>query len=95
MLLVSALRQGQNPAVTLERLKGVCGVWRSTVKRWQRYFQELFAQSVCYRRISGQLMGPIAEDQLPAALLERFYPGCGGQPKTALVNCLKTLAQGP
>ena len=43
MLIVSALRQGQNPDITLERLKGLCGVWRSTVKRWQRYFCKLFS----------------------------------------------------
>jgi hypothetical protein len=53
VLLVSALRQGQNPDITLTRLKGLCGVWRTTVKRWQRYFKELFARSVNYRRLSG------------------------------------------
>jgi hypothetical protein len=92
--LVSALRQGQNPSVTLERLKRLCGLWRSTVKRWQRYFRDLFAQSIGYRRLSGQLMPPIAKDQLPAALLARFYP-VGGEPQSALVSCLRALALGP
>lgn len=94
LLIVSALRQGKNPAVTLERLKGLCGVWRSTVKRWQGYFKHLFAQSIGYRRLSGHLMPPIPPGQLPGALLERFYPA-GGDPETALVTCLKTLALGP
>ena len=94
MLLVTALRQGQNPAITLERLKGLCGVWRSTVKRWQRYFRDLFAQSIGYRRLSGHLMPPIAAEQLPGALLTRFYQACG-EPKVALVTCLLTLALGP
>ena len=94
LLLVSALRQGQNPVVTLERLKSLCGVWRSTVKRWQRYFRDIFAQSIKYRRLSGHLMPPIASDQLPGSLLARFYKACG-EPQAALVTCLRTLAQGP
>jgi hypothetical protein len=49
VLLASALRQGQNPDITLERLKGLCGVWRTTVKGWQRYFKEIFTRSVNYR----------------------------------------------
>jgi len=94
LLLVSALRQGQNPAVTFERLKSLCGVWRSTVKRWQRYFRDIFTQSLEYRRLSGHLMPPIASGQLPGALLERFYLSCG-EPEVALVTCLQTLALGP
>ena len=94
LLLVSALRQGRNPVFTLERLKGLCGVWRSTVNRWQRYFRDLFAQSIRYRRLSGHLISQIASDQLPAALLARFCQTCA-DPQTALVTCLQTLARGP
>jgi hypothetical protein len=93
-LLVTALRQGQNPAVTLERLKGLCGVWRSTVKRWQRYFQKLFVDSIGYRRLSGHLIPPIDSERLPGDLLARFYHACG-EPRTALITCLKALALGP
>jgi hypothetical protein len=94
VLLVSALRQGKNPAITLERLKGLCGVWRSTIKRWQRYFQDLFAQSIGYRRLAGYLIPPIGSDHLPGALLARFYKRFQG-PEEALANCLKALALGP
>jgi hypothetical protein len=94
VLLVTALRQGRNPQVTLERLKGLCGVWRTTVKRWQRYFRDLFCQSIRYRRLAGHLIPPIEDNQLPGQLLDRFYIS-GVQPEAALVNCLKALAQGP
>jgi hypothetical protein len=94
MLLVSALRQGQHPIVTLQRLNALCGVWRSTVKRWQRYFQELFPQDIGYRRICGRLIPPIGPDQLPGELLARFYRSCW-QPESALANCLRALAMGP
>ena len=92
LLLVTALRQGKNPTVTLQRLKAFCGVWRSTVNRWQSYFLNLFVKSSRYRRLSGYFMPPIAEDKLPKTLLERF---CRCDPQTALVSCLHALALGP
>jgi len=94
VVLVTALRQGLNPQVTLNRLKALCGLWRSTVKRWQRYFRDLFAESIAYRRLSGRLMPPIPAHRWPKDLLTRFYLVCG-QPEAALVNCLRVLASGP
>ena len=92
MLLVTALRQGQKPAVTLERLKALCGVWRSTVNRWQGYFRKLFVKSSRYRRLSGYFMPPIAAEKLPKAMLERFNHF---EPEAALLTCLHILALGP
>lgn len=93
VLLVSALRQWRHPLVTLQRLRALCGVWRATVKRWQRYFRELFADSIGFRRLCGRLMPAIDRGRLPAALLERF---CRNRPaQTALIDCLKALAMGP
>lgn len=93
-ILVTALRQGRNPAVTLERLKGLCGVWRSTVKRWQRYFQHLFPHSDGYRRLAERLLLPGASNRLPRALILRFAQ-VYHHPETALAFCLKALAAGP
>ncbi len=92
LLLVSALRQGQKPVITLERLKALCGVCRLTVKRWEHYFRELFAESIRYRRLSGRLFPPIDPEQLPRALLSRFAPDGS---EAALANCLRVLALGP
>lgn len=94
MLLAAALRQGHQPAITLERLKALCGVWRSTVNRWRRYFCELFAQTANYRRLSGRLWPPIAAEQLPKELLRRFCRS-RGDPQGALAACLTALAAGP
>jgi len=94
MFLVTAFRQGRKPAVTLERLKGLFGMWRSTIKRWQHYFLDVFAQSIEYRHLSGRLIPPIRSEQLPGMLLKRFYLSCK-EPEVAVVTCLKTLALGP
>jgi len=93
VLLVSALRQG-NPVYTLEQLKALCGVWRSTVSRWQKYFRHIFAQSIGYRRLLGRLVPQTMPGPLPAGLLARFAQ-TGADPQTALVSCLRALAMGP
>jgi hypothetical protein len=95
LLLVSALRQGQKPVITLERLKALCGVCRLTVKRWEHYFRKLFTESIRYRRLSGRLLPPIDPGQLPSALLSRFAPTHCVPPEAALANCLRALALGP
>jgi len=94
LLIITALRQGRNPDRTLEQLKGLFGVWRSTVNRWKHYFQELFPQSIKYRRLAGHLIPPIQSSHLPKALLGRFESAVQN-PETALVNCLRILALGP
>ena len=94
LLLVTALRQGHGPVVTLQRLKALCGVWRSTVNRWQRYFKDLFIQSDSYRRLRGYLMPPPAPDVLLRDLLQRFYR-LYPDAQMALVICLRSLALGP
>jgi len=93
VLLVSALRQG-NPVYTLERLKALYGVWRSTVNRWRKYFRDVFAQSISYRRLLGHLMPQAPSGPLPATLLSRFCRICS-DPQAALITCLEGLARGP
>lgn len=94
LLIVTSLRQGRNPDFTLERIRGIYSVWRSTVNRWKYYFRELFPQCIGYRGLAGYLIPPIQSSHLPKALLERFG-NTFQEPETALVNCLRTLALGP
>lgn len=94
LLLVTALRQGRNPDITLERIKGLCGIWRSTINRWRDYFKAIFPQSKRYRRLAGHLSPQAASDRLLLDLLKRFSQGAAG-PERSLVNCLRALAMGP
>lgn len=93
VLLLTALRQGKNPDITLERLKGLCGVWRSTVNRWRDYFLKIFPDSLPWRRLSGHVM--IKEtNSLIHDLLSRYYQNAQ-EPETAMTKCLQGLAMGP
>ncbi len=94
LLLVTALRQNKNPDVTLKRLKKFCGVWRSTVNRWKKYFLSLFPQSEAYRRLDGPLMPQGNIGCFLYDLLERLSETLD-HPEAALVRCLKLLVLGP
>jgi len=93
VMLITALRQGRQAFVTLQRIKRLFGAWRSTINRWQRFFTDLFPQSSAYRRISGLLIPPIPTQQLPCALLARF--DIDRDPQSAMVACLRAMAMGP
>ena len=94
VLLVAALRQLKNRNITLERIKSICGALRSTVNRWRDYFQNIFPQSINYRRLAGHHEFDASSEPVIHNLLEKFFSTCR-EPKTALSNCLQALAQGP
>lgn len=93
VLLLTALRQGKNPEATLERLKGVCGVWRSTINRWRDYFLDIFPESSTWRRLSGHFLTK-KKDRLIHNLLSSYYQKIQ-PPKSAIAKCLQALAMGP
>ncbi|WP_428159294.1 hypothetical protein [Desulfobacter sp.] len=93
ILLLTALRQGKNPDVTLERLKGICGVWRSTVNRWRDYFLDIFPDSYTWRGLSGHFLTK-KRDRLIHDLLSSYYQKIQ-PPESAMVKCLQALAMGP
>lgn len=90
LLLVTALRQGRDRGYTVEKLKALFGVTRPTLTRWLSYFREVFPFSQAWRRLSGRLMPPVAEDQLPRGLIERFVQ-TRGDPERGLTACLQSL----
>ena len=93
ILLVSALRQGKNPDVTLERLKSFCGVWRSTVNRWRDYFLKIFPDSKSWRKLAGHVMTK-ESDRLIHDLFVLYLQKMSSS-ESALVKCLQVLALGP
>jgi hypothetical protein len=91
LLVVTALRQGRDQGYTVEKLKAYFGVTRPTLNRWFCYFRQIFSCSQPWRRLSGRLMPPVAEHELPRGLIERFVQ-TRGDPELGLAACLQSLA---
>jgi len=70
--VVVALRQNRGMGYTVEKLKQLFGVTRSTLSRWMRYFRELFLETSAWKLLSGRLIPPVCVERLPASLLEHF-----------------------
>jgi len=90
LLVVTALRQGRDQGYTVEKLKALLGVTRPTLTRWLSYFRQIFPCSQSWRRLSGRLMPPVTEHELPGGLIERFVQ-TRGDPEKGLTACIQSL----
>jgi hypothetical protein len=90
LLVVTALRQGRDHGYTAEKLRALFGVTRSTLTRWFCYFRQIFPCSQSWQRLSGRLMPPVTEHELPSGLIERFVQ-TRGDPELGLTACLQSL----
>ena len=93
LLVITALRQGRKQGYTVERLKALFGVTRPTLNRWLQYFRHIFPGCQSWQRLSGRLMPPVAVDQLPVGLIDRFMKA-RGDPTLGLTACLQSLLTG-
>jgi hypothetical protein len=85
--VVTAMRCGVSPA-RMQRLKGLVGVSRQTVLRWQQWWHRVLPETRFWRGLSGTLRMPVAPQELPLSLLEQF---CGSV-EDRLVGLLRLLA---
>jgi hypothetical protein len=86
VVLVSARPGGPTPAAA--RLDLALGVARRTVQRWRDWWRGQFPQTPLWRAQCARFMPPVAAEQLPGGLLERF----AGAPHEALVRLLVWLS---
>jgi hypothetical protein len=93
ILVVVALRQGRDRGYTVEKLKRLFEVTRPTLRRWIRYFREIFPETPKWKLLSGRLLPPVSGEELPGSLLARFIQP-GGDVLSGLVSCLRALASG-
>ena len=70
-VLISALAIGLT-GKKIAKLTKTFGVDRRTLRRWRRWWQSWFVGSDFWRIARGSFSTPVAPDQLPASLLERF-----------------------
>lgn len=88
VVLVSALAQG----LTGARQAGLCqrlGLSRRTLRRWRRWWREVFPASRWWQVEGARLVPAVEVAQLPGALLERFR---GADPGAQLLALLAFLA---
>lgn len=71
VVLVSAMRHGPSDQ-RLQRLSQVFPIYRSTLKRWQKWWTEIFVQSPFWKAGRGSFARPVAEGQMPLSLVEAF-----------------------
>lgn len=86
VVLVSPRRAGATPAAA--RLGSELGVARRTVQRWQQWWREQFPLTPLWQATCARFMPPVAAEQLPGELLQRFT----GAPHEALLRLLLWLA---
>ena len=86
VVLVSAMTEGVTPR-RAAKLRQLVGVDRRTLGRWRRWWRELFPSTPLWRNKRAWFMPPVAEDGLPATLLERF----AGQLREQLLRVLELL----
>ncbi len=87
LLLISALR-GKLTTRRLAGLRERYGVDRRTVRRWRRWWHDVFPWTAFWRVQRGRLLPPADESALPASLLERFT----GADSSALAAALRFLS---
>jgi hypothetical protein len=89
-VLVMAMSQGLGVRRTA-RLHAELGVGLRTLRRWRKWWLEVFVKSELWRRESARLMPPVQESELPAALIERFARGAPSEQLLALLSFLRPL----
>jgi len=91
--VVTALRQQRTDGFTIERIRTLFGVTRSTLARGLAYFRDTFPQSTTWQRLRGRWMPPVAREAILWTVLERLGLARDG-PQTALVRGLRLLVAG-
>ena len=74
VVLATAMQQGLAPW-RLSRLREELGASRQTLERWRTWWREVFAESPFWKEARAAFSPPVAGDEAPGSLLERFTGG--------------------
>jgi hypothetical protein len=86
VVLLSARHAGQTAAAA--RLSGALDIPVRTLERWRRWWRECFPLTPLWQVACARFMPPVATEQCPASLLERFV----GDAEEALMRLLVFLS---
>jgi hypothetical protein len=71
VVLASAMRQGPTPT-RVAKLRNLLGVGERTLRRWRKWWQQMFCEGSFWRTARARFMPPVAAATLPLGLWERF-----------------------
>jgi hypothetical protein len=71
VVIVTAMRCGATPA-RMKTLRELVGVNRQTVRRWEFWWRQMLPATPLWRARSGLLREPVAVQELPQSLMDRF-----------------------
>lgn len=71
VVLACAMRQGPTPT-RVARLHQLLGVGECTLRRWRKWWQEIFCEGSFWRTGRARFMPPVTTATLPLGLWERF-----------------------
>jgi hypothetical protein len=74
VLLLPVLRDSPTPE-RLARLRDTFAVSARTVRRWCRFWKEVFVASRVWQAARGLFATPVAAERMPRGLLEAFAKG--------------------
>lgn len=89
VILAVAMRHGPSPR-RVAWIREHLGVSGRTLKRWQKWWRELFTSTPFWKRARGLFQRPVEERDLPSGLVEYFSVSTGGL--TRLIDLLKFLS---
>lgn len=87
VVLISAMMHGPSDQ-RLQRLCQVLPIDRRTLKRWLKWWTEIFAQCPFWKAARGRFARCMAEAQMPLSLVEAF----GARQMDGLLNLMKFLS---
>jgi hypothetical protein len=93
LIIVSERQQPKHSDINIFKLSKLFNVSRNTITRWLHYYKEEFPFSREWKRIRGQVIASLKNDELPSNLINYFL-NLKASGQEALVSCLKFLSRG-
>jgi hypothetical protein len=75
----------------MKQIEAMFGVTLSTIRRWRRFFREVFPKSPLWLRLRGKVDVAVGNDELPHALVAAFMERYRYE-ETALKWCARFLS---
>jgi len=92
IILIAVMYEGG--AARMRQLKELVGVDRRSLKRWRRWWREIFTAMPFWQNARAAFMPPVDEKQLPATLLQRFTGNTLTERLVALLRFLGPITGG-